>query len=161
VAAITDSVAARLLGREEGGQDIGRPQREEHTGSAAGNTEKEALGEELSQQAAARCTERQADRDLACARRCPREEQIRDVGAGNEKDEAHGRHEHGPERDDHPAKRRMDSRVEEQRHPARTLWVLERSHIRLGIRAREIGRDRVELCLCRFDARSISKARDH
>ena len=56
----------------------GADQRQEH-----------AFGEQLTNQVAARRTDRRADRHLARAGDRAREHQVRDVGAGNQQDEAY------------------------------------------------------------------------
>src|SRR5262249_1370120 len=54
---------------------------------AADDREEQALGEHLADEAAAARAERDADRELALPDRRPREEEVRDVGAGDEQHE--------------------------------------------------------------------------
>jgi hypothetical protein len=50
------------------------------------------LGEQLPHHTTAACAERGAERDLARPARGPRQQEVRDVGAPNEPDDAHGAH---------------------------------------------------------------------
>ncbi len=57
---------------------------------AADAREDEALGEQLAHEPRASGAERGADRELAVARGRPREQEVGDVGAGNEEHEGDG-----------------------------------------------------------------------
>ena len=75
--------------------------RERQPGGAGDEREQQALGEELTDDLPARRAERQAHRDLARAGGAARQQQVGDVGAGDEQqedDRAHESREHRPDR---------------------------------------------------------------
>ena len=78
---------------EEGGERAGAPQREQQSQHSAGRRQHDTFREELPQQAAASGAERQPDRDLPPAGGGAREQQVRDIGAGDEQYQAHDGHE--------------------------------------------------------------------
>ena len=63
-------------------------------GDAADYGEDEAFGKELADDAGARCAERRAEGHFGSAAHAADEEEISDVGAGDEEDEAGDPHEH-------------------------------------------------------------------
>jgi len=78
----------RRVGREPGQHERDEaaegPEREQRAERAARERDQHALREQLLNQAAARRSERQAQRDLAAARGRAREQQVRDVRAGDQ-----------------------------------------------------------------------------
>ena len=90
-------VQPRNTGRLEPDQHVDAPDRQQQPETAADDAEDDAFGEELADEAAAGGAERAAHRHLAFARRRAREQQVGDVGAGDQQDEADGaeKHQHG------------------------------------------------------------------
>ena len=91
-----DERAVLADAREAGGVDRraarGCPaQPSDQAEHAAGQRQHDALGEQLADDAAARAADRGADRDLAPASGRAHEQQVGDVGAGDEQDEARPR----------------------------------------------------------------------
>ena len=80
--------AARLLERQGSEQSVADPRREQKAESAAQTGEEKALDQELAHDVAAPGAEGQAHRDLAFARSGSGQQQVRDVGAGDEQDES-------------------------------------------------------------------------
>ena len=68
--------------------------------SPAGDSQHAAFGEELTHQPAASGAERGAHGQLALPRRSAREQQVRDVGAGDQQDECDGAEQHEQRRPD-------------------------------------------------------------
>ena len=137
--------------RRERGERPHAPERAEEAEPAAGDGEKQALGEEQAHEARAGGAERDADRDLVPPRQRPREEKVRDVGAGDEEDEPDGGEE------DEDLRARASDEVLAQRDEARAglvgVAVLaeaagERAELRLRLRGGDAGgepRDDVEV----------------
>jgi hypothetical protein len=73
----------------DGAQKIDAPLRHEQARRAAGGAQDEALGEQLPNQAATRRANRRADRDFSRTHGSARQQQVRDVRAGNQEDERH------------------------------------------------------------------------
>ena len=82
-----------------------RPPCEQQTHEAADTRQQHAFREELPQESATTGAEGLADCHLPLARRRPRQHQIRDIRAANEKDKAHGRHQEADRRHRVPALR--------------------------------------------------------
>src|SRR4029079_4446598 len=74
--------------REQARQEVDSPEGEGDATRAADRGEKAALDQELPDQAAAAGPEGGVDRDLAAAVGRAREQQVADVGGGDEQDEA-------------------------------------------------------------------------
>ena len=78
--------------RPEGDDRPRHPIRDEQPGGAGEQREEQALGQELADEAAARRAERQPDRHLVTPGRRARQQQVRDVGAGDQQHQADHRH---------------------------------------------------------------------
>ena len=89
--------AARPGGRVRPQHALG-PVRDQEAEAAGEEREQQALGEELAHQPAARGAEREAHRHLALARRRAREQQVRDVRAGDQQHQARPPSAAGPPR---------------------------------------------------------------
>ncbi len=104
--------------------------------------EEQSLGGELPREPPAVRAERPPHGHLAPPRRPAGEQQVRDVRAGDEEDEADGGQQHqqrGPDRTEDDRRQRLDE------DPPRRV---------VGIRALEVGGNRGELLLCRAGTRS-------
>ena len=77
-----------------GDEESGSPRGEHHAKRASGPGEHEALRQELAHQPSPSGTEREPDRQLRAPCRGAAEHQARDIGAGNEQEDAHGPEEH-------------------------------------------------------------------
>ena len=75
--------------RRQGLQEIRAPRRDQQAGGAADQAEQQAFGQHLAQQSAPPGAERRPNRQLALPRGRAGEQQVRDVGAGDQQDEAH------------------------------------------------------------------------
>ena len=73
-------------------REQGRGQR--HADRATEERKQKAFAEELTDEPATRCTDGFAQGHLALARSGAREQKIRNIGAGDQQDEAHGREQH-------------------------------------------------------------------
>jgi hypothetical protein len=101
---------ARQVFRGQGEESAHAPLRDQDAQRSAGDTEHDALGQELPDEPAAVCAESGADGKVLHPRRGTHEEEIGDVGAGDQKKEADGR-EQRPEDRAHVA----DGGVEQRR----------------------------------------------
>ena len=81
----------RRLARQQRGDETDRPARNEETDHGADDSEHERLREELSQQLGPGRAEGKPDRELGRTVRRAREQQVGDVGAGDEQHDARGR----------------------------------------------------------------------
>src|SRR5580698_193425 len=90
--------------REDGEQEAGGEVRDDESDGATDAGEQKAFGEELRNHARARGAERGADGDFTAASDDAREGEVRDVGAGDEKNEAN--------RSEQNQKRKADVTVE-------------------------------------------------
>ena len=72
-------------------QEIDSPPRQEKTGARTQKCQDNAFGKQLRYNANATRPEGSANRDLAPALVCTREQQVCDIGAGDEQNEEHGR----------------------------------------------------------------------
>jgi len=88
------------IGGEERAQ---APEADGRAERAADERKQDALGQELPEQASARCAERGANRELALARFGTREDQVGQVRARDEEDEADGSLQHPQCRADAPS----------------------------------------------------------
>ena len=75
-----------------GKEQIGHPVRDRHSGGAAGGGEERTLRQELAHDPPARGSERQPDRYLLLSRARANDQQAREIGAGDEQNHAHRRH---------------------------------------------------------------------
>ena len=141
---------ARHVGRQAADEQRHAPEREQETGGAADQAEHGAFGQELTDDAAAARAERVADGDLTLTRAGPREQQIRDVRAGDQQHEADRAEHHQQARahvaDDLVLKRddfaALAPRVRE--HPQRVGLAkigYARAHLRLRARGGCAGRE--------------------
>ena len=73
-----------------GQQRTQAPRSQQEPGGAAQHGRQQALGEELADQPAATRTQRRSHGDLLLASLGSRQQQVADVGAGNQQHEAHG-----------------------------------------------------------------------
>ena len=90
----------RDLGRRHVQQRTDRPGRQREPERPSQNGQQEALGQELLDEPAAAGPERRTDRELPLPRRGACEQQVCDVGAGQEEDEADRAEEHPEHRPD-------------------------------------------------------------
>ena len=97
---IGDLVGARHLVGEQRRAGAQRALGEQQAGGAAGEAEHQRFDEQLLQHAAAPGAERGADRDLLAAAERAREQQVADVGAGDQQHEADGGEQHHQRRAD-------------------------------------------------------------
>lgn len=81
-------------GRRERLQEPNAAKRQARAPHTAQECQHHALGQGLTDQPAAPCTERDADRDLTLPRGCPREQEIGNVHAGDEQHESHRDRQH-------------------------------------------------------------------
>ena len=79
---------AGKAGRVDGEQRANAERAEAEAEHAAGQRQHHALGQQLPNDAAAAGADRRADRDLALAARGAHEQQVRDVGAGDQQHKA-------------------------------------------------------------------------
>jgi hypothetical protein len=93
------------------------PEREEQPERAAGDREQHALGQQLPDDPPASGTERRAHGNLALAAHAAREQEVRDVGAGDEQHAGHGAAEQ-PDRSAHAADHLLLQRNDAERQPA-------------------------------------------
>src|SRR5262245_31913060 len=68
---------------------INAPKGERQTKRAADYTEEKALGEQLAEDAPAAGSERRSNSNLPLSRRCPRQQQVGDVRAGDQQYQSH------------------------------------------------------------------------
>ena len=80
-------------GWADGPEEVAAPAGEEESGGAAGQGEEEAFGEELAEEAGAGGAEGEAEGDFLVAGGGPGEEEIGDVGAGDQENEGGDDHE--------------------------------------------------------------------
>ena len=73
-------------------QRLERPPEEKRAANGTGEGDDRALGQQLLNEAAAVCADRQTDRDLSGSRRRAREQYVRDVGGGDQQHEPERRH---------------------------------------------------------------------
>jgi hypothetical protein len=129
-------------------EDPNAPPRDRDAGGAAGEREQQALGEQLTDQPRAARANGEPHGDLPPAPRRANEEQVRDVRAGREQDEAHG----GEQHEERPPYDRVRARcveftcdrapVERSDHRIRVLLIEDRTvplHRFLGLRRRDAG----------------------
>ena len=81
---------------------------EDQAEHAADDRQHDAFGQQLADDPAARAADRRADRDLAPAAGRAHEQEVRDVGAGDEQHEADGADQHEQRRADVPDERLPD-----------------------------------------------------
>ena len=105
--------------------------------AAAPHGEQQALGQELAHELAAPGAERHPDRDLAPPRARPRQQQARDVRAGEQQHQAHRREEHAEERGDRPANLGQDARGVLRQHADARGARREPVGPRVGVGSRE------------------------
>ena len=111
VRSVRPNVKARMRASGDGLTSSGAPstgmkamqalrhhRRQPETDEAAGAGEQQALDEELAHELAARGAERQPHGDLALAHEAARDEQVGDVGAGDEQHQADHAHQHDERR---------------------------------------------------------------
>ena len=110
--------------------------RDQQPGPAGEQAEERALGEQLADEPSAARPERDADRDLAAPAGGAGEQQVRHVRAGDEQDEGHHAHEHGPGQGHVPAKLRIEAGHGSERRAAGVVLL------RMGLL--EPGRDRAQ-----------------
>ena len=132
-------VETREIRRRQREERRHAPARDDGTAEAGGERQHHALGEELADQAAASGADRRAHDDLAAARRGARQQQIGDVGAGDEQHEAHRAEQH-----EQRLPRRADDGLMERRDAHALVAVAARvlggqpggdaGHLRLGSR---------------------------
>ena len=77
-------VDARQVSRTQGQQRADAPSAQNKAGQAADDAEHQALGEELAHQTSAAGADGSADGDLPLTRGRAGEQQVRDVGAGDQ-----------------------------------------------------------------------------
>ena len=70
-------------------KELRAPRRDQQACGAADQAEQQAFGQHLAQQSTPPGAERRPNRELALPRGGAREQQVRDVGAGDQQDEAH------------------------------------------------------------------------
>ena len=70
-------------------KELRAPRRDQQASGAADQAEQQAFGQHLAQQSTPPGAERRSNRQLALPRGGAGEQQVRDVGAGNQQDEAH------------------------------------------------------------------------
>ena len=98
------------LGRHQREERLGQRNRQPHAERAAGNREHEAFGQELPNQLAAASAERQPHRDLALPHDAARDQQVRDVGAGDQQHEPDHAHQDDERRREFVAEARVADR---------------------------------------------------
>jgi hypothetical protein len=86
--------------RQRGPDEVDRPSGKEDPNPAAGEREKQALGQQQPHEAGPGGTGRQADRDLLAARHGARQQEVRDIRAADPQDQA----DHHQRKDDHEEK---------------------------------------------------------
>ena len=79
------------VGRQEADQELAEPHGDGGAARRADGRKQQAFGQHLPDDASSRCANRQPDGDLALADGCPREHQVREIGAGDEQHDAGGR----------------------------------------------------------------------
>ena len=126
--------------RKDGVEAAEAPGRQRHPGGASNGREHRAFRQQLSHDAPASRAQRAADRDFHTARRRAREEQVRNVRAGYEKDEQH-RAEQQPQRPAHVA----DDGVEQGLHDHGVAADL------VGVRGGDSQLDVVQVRSCLLD----------
>ena len=77
--------------RRVASQDRDQRLRDEHAERCAGAAEQKAFGQQHAAQRSSACAERRADREFAFAANRARENQVRNIGAGDDEDEAGSR----------------------------------------------------------------------
>ena len=93
---------AHQVRRHERHHGVERPARDEDAQYPAGDREQHAFDEQLPDDGAAAGAKRCAERDLASARRCASQQQVRDVEAGDRQQHADRRVQHDERRLDLP-----------------------------------------------------------
>ena len=85
-------------------QDAGARRRQQQPSRAARERQHDALGEQLARETGAGCPERAPDCEFLLPRRAARQQQVRDVDAGNQQNECDGRQQrqHGGAQALHP-----------------------------------------------------------
>ena len=104
----------QLRRRRKSDQQAGRPAQRDERRDAAETREHDAFDQQLLHDPPAAGAHRQPNRNLALARRCAREQQAREVGAGDQ--QHHGRHRH------------QDQQHRPQHGDAAVRGVVEREH---------------------------------
>ncbi len=130
-------------------EQVGAPQREHEPRAAAHEREQHALRQKLTHHAPARSAERRPQRDLFAPRRRAREQEVGDVGAGDQKheaDRAQEREEDGP---------KLPDELLLQRHDADAG-----ARVRLRVVRRDARGDRLHLRARRLKARARLQTRD-
>ena len=84
-----DGREPREARRRQGLKKLRTPRSDQQACSATDQTEQQAFGQHLAQQSAPSGAERRPNRELALPRGGAGEQQVRDVGAGDQQDEAH------------------------------------------------------------------------
>ena len=88
----------RQVGRTHGDEALDERARDEHAERAADDGQHGGLGDQLNDDASARGTDGGAHRELAPPGCAPHEEEVRDVGAGDQQHERDGGEEHAQHR---------------------------------------------------------------
>ena len=112
---------ARNRGRGQQRRGAGAPRRQGQPGDAAQCAQDQALGQELADQPSPAGSERRPDGELALPRGAGGQQQVGQVGAGDEQHDADGRSEH-----QQAAPRSSHHRLEQRRHPHRLAVVAGR-----------------------------------
>ena len=80
----------RQVGRQMRSESASRRQRQQKSRGSADGRQQQTLCQQLLCEAPAACTERDPNRHLCLARRCPAQQKVRDVRAGDQQHQSNG-----------------------------------------------------------------------